>query len=212
MTRTSFIPALALVLALSGGSVEAADRVAPAAERDSRALFERGEAHFRAGLFAEALAEYQAGYDLNPLPGFLINIAQCHRRLGHLDQALVTYRKFVMVAPDSRFVPQVRQLIGELEALVKAAAEEKRTDPSAAGAAAATEPTLPPSLVGPPVTAPGLLAASARPPEPARARTRWWLWGTIAAGVAGAAVATFLVLRSPETTTLHDGTLGTLRR
>lgn len=183
-------------------------------ERQARGLFQRGELHFRAGLFAEALAEYQAGYDLFPLPGFLINIAQCHRRLGHLDQALVTYRTFLMVAPDSRFVPQVRSLIAELEQLVRAA--EPAGGKQEGGDDVPAAPSLPQPLPTAPVTeerpanAP-LLAQAAPSAAPARPRSRWWLWTGLAVVAAGATAALF-AFRAPEATTLHEGSLGTLRR
>ena len=88
------------------------------AERTARSHFQAGEAHFKAGAFDEALKEYQAGYDAKPLPGFLINIAQCQRRLGDLKTARATYQKFVLVAPDSPLVPQVRGMISEIDGLL----------------------------------------------------------------------------------------------
>src|SRR4030095_11220519 len=71
------------------------------AERSARSHFQAGGGHLEAGGLDEALKEYQAGYDAKPLPGFLVNIAQCQRRLGDLKTARATYQKFVLVAPDS---------------------------------------------------------------------------------------------------------------
>ena len=105
-----------------GAGLAAASGVAAAApseaERTARAHFQAGEARFKAGAFDEALAEYQAGYDAKPLPGFLVNIAQCQRRLGDLKTARATYQKFVLVAPDSPLVPQVRSMIAEIDGLL----------------------------------------------------------------------------------------------
>ena len=53
-----------------------------------------------------------------PLPGFLVNIAQCQRRLGDLKTARATYREFVLVAPDSRLVPEVETLVKQLDTLI----------------------------------------------------------------------------------------------
>ncbi len=89
-----------------------------AAARESRRHFQAAETHFKAGAFDAALAEYQAGYDAKPLPGFLINIAQCQRRLGDLKAARATYQKFVMVAPDSPLVPQAKAMVAELDKLL----------------------------------------------------------------------------------------------
>ena len=62
-------------------------------------------------------------------------------------------------------------------------------------------------------TLPTLLVASPGPAATpaAPSGTRWWLWGMIGAVVVGGAV-TAVVLSTGGTTTIHDGSLGTLRR
>jgi LPXTG-motif cell wall-anchored protein len=42
--------------------------------------------------------------------------------------------------------------------------------------------------------------------------TRWWLWGTVGGAIVVGVVAAVVLSRAPETTTVHDGSLGTLRR
>ena len=192
-------------------------------QRKARAHFQAGEERFKAGAFADALAEYQAGYDVLPLPGFLINVAQCQRRLGDLKTARATYQKFVLVAPDSPLLPQVKSMIAEIDGLLAetdsgktdkskaAAAPEEEAKPAEdapkpapaekAQAATATTETTAPMLVGTP--------APAEPEE--RPRRRWWLWGALGAVVVGGAV-TAVVLSTGGTTTIHDGSLGSLRR
>jgi hypothetical protein len=204
-----------------------------AAARESRRHFQAAEAHFKAGAFDAALGEYQAGYDAKPLPGFLINIAQCQRRLGDLKAARTTYQKFVMVAPDSPLVPQAKAMVAELDKLLAdlsnepanantndAAATTREGDDSqtrkpadvepaaAASAVTAVVPAEPPAATSAPV-----LVASPSPADESRAPTgrRWWLWGTIGAVVVGGAVTAF-VLSAGGTTTVHEGSLGTLRR
>ena len=208
-----------------------------AAARESRRHFQAAETHFKAGVFDAALAEYQAGYDAKPLPGFLINIAQCQRRLGDLKAARATYQKFVMVAPDSPLVPQAKAMVAELDKLLAdlsnappnpsptpnadAANANREGDDSqkqkpadvepaaAAPVVTAVVPAAEPSLA---TSAPVLIASPAAADEPpARSGRRWWLWGTIGAVVVGGAV-TALVLSTGGTTTVHDGSLGTLRR
>lgn len=206
----------------------------PEAEREARRAFQTAEADFKAGRFADALASYQSGYAQAPLPGFLINIAQCYRRLGELPKAKATYQKFVMVAPDSPHVPEVRNLIAELDKLIADLEEEKRHDGAAVATAPAalsvaatpttgsdatgtgsreSAPSLTPSP--PPMPASSLLAPG--PPKSsvdngaASSHTRWWLWGLVgAAVVAGGTAAAFAL--APSTTTVHDGSLGALRR
>ncbi|MBN2575919.1 MAG: hypothetical protein JXP73_15235 [Deltaproteobacteria bacterium] len=217
MTRRRLAMAVASLLALGSAQAQAASREA---EKQARASFERGEAHFKAGLFAEALAEYRAGYEQLPLPGFLINIAQCQRRLGDLAQARATYEKFLMVAPDSPYVPEVKSLMAELDRLVEAA--EERPSPPAVGAEASPAgtraPPAPVERAAVPVArvdeppASNLVAAPKLPPEPAESGTRWWLWGGIGAAVAVGAAVTAYALWPTGTTTVHEGSLGTLRR
>src|SRR4029079_12234727 len=132
VTRAAAIAAMVVAVLLSG----AARAASPEAEKEARAHFQAGEARFKAGAFDEALAEDQKGYAAKPLPGFLVNIAQCQRRLGDLKAARATYQKFVLVAPDSPLIPQVRSMIAEIDALL-----EKEQEKPAAEAATETETT-----------------------------------------------------------------------
>lgn len=201
---------IAAVMAFAVLLPSAAAAATPEAEKESRAHFQAGEARFKAGAFDDALAEYQKGYAAKPLPGFLVNIAQCQRRLGDLKAARATYQKFVLVAPDSPLIPQVRSMIAEIDALI-----EKEQEKPAAEAATETEtkpepPAAPAAATETP--APVLVAADPAPaPAPASAGHRWWLWGALGAVVVGGAV-TALVLTTGGTTTIHDGSLATLRR
>ena len=205
MNKTTAIGAV-LVALLVAGPVAAAT---PEAERTARAHFQAGETKFKAGAFDEALAEYQAGYDVLPLPGFLINVAQCQRRLGDLKTARATYQKFVLVAPDSPLLPQVRSMIAEIDGLLA------KPDADKPAASEADEDAKPESTLtaGAPAETPApVLVAKASDPAPEAApRRRWWLWGVIGAVVVGGAV-TAVVLSTGGTTTIHDGSLATLRR
>ena len=60
-----------------------------------------GEKLFALGRFDEALEQYEKAFEAKPLPGFLFNIAQCHRNLGNIDQAIFSYRKYLREAPDA---------------------------------------------------------------------------------------------------------------
>ena len=57
--------------------------------------------HYRNGLklfdehkYSEAIEEFQAGYELKPDPAFIYNIAQCHRLVGHAEEAIAITRRF----------------------------------------------------------------------------------------------------------------------
>ena len=183
-------------------------------EREARAHFQAGESHFKAGAFDDALAAYQAGYDAKPLPGFLVNIAQCQRRLGDLKAARATYQKFALVAPDSPLLPQVRSMIAEIDALLEKAESEKPASADAEEQVKAPEPVTPvPAAAAPREQPAAVLAAPATEPttETETPRRRGWLWGVLGAVVVGGAV-TAVVLSTGGTTTIHDGSLATLRR
>lgn len=211
--------AIAIGAALLAVALSAAWGATPEAEREARAHYQAGEARFKAGVFDEALAEYQKGYDVLPLPGFLINVAQCQRRLGDLKKARATYQKFVLVAPDSPLVPQVRSMIAEIDGLLDKEKEpatpaaatdvEAKREVAASGPVAASAPAAPEPAAGVATPAPVLIAAAPATAEPTH--HRWWLWGAIGAAVVGGAVAA-IALSSGGTTTIHDGSLATLRR
>ena len=117
--RAARLAAFVLLALLASLRFPAGAAAAPSeTQRKARAHFQAGEERFKAGAFADALAAYQAGYDVLPLPGFLINVAQCQRRLGDLKTARATYQKFVLVAPDSPLVPQVKSMIAEIDGLL----------------------------------------------------------------------------------------------
>jgi tetratricopeptide (TPR) repeat protein len=206
--RWDVVVAVALVATQFNGLSVSVAAPPTEAEQQSRRSFEKAEGHFRAGLFADALSEYQAGYDLVPLPGFLINIAQCQRRLGNLNQALVTYRKFVMVAPDSRYVPDVKKLIEELQTLVQDA--EKASASAEAEQENAPEPEAPSAV--PEGASRTDLVSAPPPPVLKESKTRWWLWGAVAATVVVGVTLGAFALKDPGTTTVSSGSLGTLRR
>ena len=219
----SALVALALVVSPLGAP---AARAAPnAAEREARHHFDDAELSYRAGRYAEALAKYQAGYAAVPLPGFLVNIAQCQRRLGDLKTARATYREFVLVAPDSRLVPEVQSLIKQLDTLIAELASggsgETAAEIGAGADVHATDPSAPPLSLAPaaPTEAstetPALVAtplplATEAPRQ--RSHARWWIWGGIAVAAVAGGVVTGIALSSPGPTTIRAGSLGTLSR
>jgi tetratricopeptide (TPR) repeat protein len=212
---------LSLILLIAAARPAAA--AGAGAEREARRNFQAGEAHFKAGLYAEALADYQAGYAAAPLPGFLINVAQCQRRLGELARARASYQKFLMVAPDSPLGPEVKRLMAELDQMLADEAAAQTQPANAQPATASTEraeeaapalrlsPPASPEPAAATVAATLTVAATPTPPPARPLWKRWWVWGLVGAAVAGGTVAAF-ALSSPGTTTIHDGTVGTLRR
>ncbi|HEX3902413.1 MAG TPA: tetratricopeptide repeat protein [Polyangia bacterium] len=219
---TARLAAVGVVVALAAGLDAAPALGAPnPAEREARHRFDEGEVQYRAGRYAEALAKYQQGYSAMPLPGFLVNIAQCQRRLGDLKTARATYREFVLVAPDSRLVPEVEALIKQLDALIADLASGGSGETAAQiggdGDVHATDPAAPPLTLAPaaPVAEPALVTAppsAATEAPPRRSHARWWLWGGVAVAAVAGGVATAIALSSSGSTTIRAGSLGTLSR
>jgi tetratricopeptide (TPR) repeat protein len=218
--------AVAAAVAVVVAVVPTTSAAPSAAQREARHHFDEGEAQYKAGRYAEALASYQAGYAAQPLPGFLVNIAQCQRRLGDLKAARASYRQFVLVAPDSRLVPEVEELIKQLDDLIADLSKGAPADPPkdvGEDDPHATDPAAPTLAVAPPPTPTEtpLVAAPAPAPEPAapeappptrRSHARWWIVGGVALAAVAGGVATAMALSSPGTTTIRAGTLGTLTR
>ena len=196
-----------LVLALVTSASPRAYSASSELEKQARRAFERAEKHFKAGLFAEALVEYQEGYDQRPLPGFLINIAQCQRRLGQLALARTTYRKFLIVAPDSPYVPDVKSLVSEIDELLDST-DSSASPPEPEDLSFLTDSDEESPSTNVLVTVPANGEPTSAPPK-----THWWrLWGSVGGAVVVGLLTAVILSRSPDTTTIHDGSMGTLRR
>jgi hypothetical protein len=122
--------ACGLVLALAAPAAAAADGEEEA-RAEGRRHFDAGEQYFQKGQYAQALVEYEAGYRVTRLPGFLINIAHCHRLSGELRKARAHYRKYLLVVPTSPRRAEVEEIIAKLDQSL--AAEGKGAEAAAAG-------------------------------------------------------------------------------
>lgn len=78
---------LTLLLCLTLGLGPGRARADTAEETKARALYKDGMKAYDVGDFEGALVLYSDAYKLAPLPGFLFNIAQCHRQLGNFERA-----------------------------------------------------------------------------------------------------------------------------
>jgi tetratricopeptide (TPR) repeat protein len=179
--------ALGLVLALSPAAFSAPpveDKVA------AKQHFEAGTRHYDLAEWDHALVEFKEAYRLKPDATFLYNIAQCHRKLGHIEDALTFYRTYLRRAPDAPNHDEVERRIAELEVERKAKqtkqAEEERValaereakaaETKAAAAAKAVPapepapaPTVTPSPASLPTGAPHSEESSARRADLAQA-------------------------------------------
>jgi tetratricopeptide (TPR) repeat protein len=207
---------------------------APAHAADKRAAanhFQRGRALFETNSYAAALDEFNAGYEAYPLPGFLVNIGQCQRKLDRLDDAVASFQKFLdsdVADPRLRLEVQdalaeisqerSRRVTAELEARRQRDEAEARHPPvvdddmrraearrveAARSQHARADLTPRPALVAP-VSEP---VASVDKP----AKSRKWVWalvGVLAAGAVAAGVTVAVIeTRQPSQ---QGGSLGLL--
>jgi tetratricopeptide (TPR) repeat protein len=183
-------PLLAGLVAFSASRVDADD-----AEREARLHFRRGETSFAVGRFADALAEYQAAFELISLPGFLFNIGQCHRNLGNLAQAVFSFKKYLRLKPDAHNRAAVEELVADLERQIAAQAGVRplRAPASAPSSAPAVDLARPPG-----------------PQSPARPLySRWWFWTATVAALAGGVLGAYFATR-PQNPAVPGSVLGNI--
>jgi tetratricopeptide (TPR) repeat protein len=173
----------ALALAIVAPPVAAAPARDPVAE--AREHYELGTRLYDIGRYEEALDEYEKAYRAKPDPALLYNIAVCHRKLGHAQQALDAYRSFLRRQPKSPRRESVERTIATLEQEI---AEATKTP---APAEVAPPPPAPPPPAAAPEPRPEVSLAAraepaAEPPPPLLHRP--WVWVAAAAVVAGAVV------------------------
>ncbi len=182
-------------------------------ELKARTLFSDGQKAYDVGQFQQALTLYSEAYKLKPLPGFLFNIAQCQRQLGHYQEAAFAFGRFIDNSrPEAPNVELARELIDDMrrrqtekdDAERKAGeaarlAEQKRLADEAAAKRAADAPVTT-SLT--PNASTGLPLP---PPPPAMEDDpfykKGWFWGVAGVVVAGAVVGTAVALNQPKART-----------
>jgi tetratricopeptide (TPR) repeat protein len=178
----------------------------------ARLHFEAGARHYDLSEWDQALVEFKEAYRQMPDPSFLYNIAQCHRRLGHGEDALTFYRTYLRRAPEAVNRDEVERRIAELEAEKQAQqlrqAEEDRQHNAAAGplAPAQGSEAARPSLLGhePPGDRSDEQVSLTQAPADSSSGhgsifTRWWFWTAVGALVTGGVVAGLLLSRGGGT-------------
>ena len=177
----------------------------PASAQDdieaARAHFSRGTRLYEVGEYRQALAEFKAAHISKPDSAFLYNIAQCHRQLGELDQAVVMYKRYLSTTPKATNRSEVEKRIADIEAELAAPRVTKATllpssrstvtapGPGAAGASVQTIPAATP-LPGPDV--PQISAPSPDTHATSSLRTLRWVGVGATAALVGAAIGTGL--------------------
>ena len=98
---------LGLVLLVGGA--------AQADQSGARSHFLSGLTLYYQGNYSAALAEYQAAWVTWEDPGLLLDMAECNRHLGNLDEAREQYRGFLQRAPQSPLRGSVERQLARLD-------------------------------------------------------------------------------------------------
>ncbi|HUB07054.1 MAG TPA: tetratricopeptide repeat protein [Myxococcales bacterium] len=172
-------------------------RVSPAAEREAKELARRSQLEFDLDHAAAALRDIERAYLLDPLPGFLFNLGQCHRKLGHWEQAETSYRNYLHYRPEAPNREIVLQLIEEVH----------RRRVQASAPAVVVVPVPAPRVTPPRPVAP--IVWDQAPPKPHRSHAlAWTLVGVgLAAAIVSAVGAAQVQQYQSTVNGVEDGTL-----
>jgi tetratricopeptide (TPR) repeat protein len=125
---------------------------------EARTLFNKATVEYNVGRFQQALDLYTKAYERVPKPALLFNIGQCHRLLGHYDQALFFYSGYLREKPEAAN----RSLVEQHMAEAKQALEQQRAAEAEAQRRAAQQSGSAP----PPEAHASEPAPAAAPPPP----------------------------------------------
>ncbi|MCY1074194.1 tetratricopeptide repeat protein [Archangium lansingense] len=219
----SVLPVLvAVVLAVSPLTARAANVDGGSeVESQARAKFSEGNLAYDLGEFQKALDAYSEAYRLMPLPGFLFNIAQCHRQLGRPERAGFFYRRYLTLSKEEPSnAALVKELIAEVEESVRKEQERRltreetaRDQAKAAALRAQAEATAARRVqqgegrrtLAPRARAPGQAEAEVKGGD--SLLKKWWVW----AGAGAVAVIAGGVIYAATAPQPRPTTLGTVR-
>ncbi|MBL8914273.1 MAG: tetratricopeptide repeat protein [Archangium sp.] len=213
-TRTELALGVALLLV---AGVAHADEV----EVRARAAALEGKKAFDTNDFVKAISKYEEAYRLKPAPGLLFNLAQSHRKAGHLDEALSYFKRYLETNPAKPQADAVETLITQTEA---ERAEKEASAEQAAKEAKEREARAEQERLAKEASARALqvehakLAVKQAEAEAASRRLeleralqaqeaakapppvyqRWWFWGAIGVVVAGAVTTSVAVATAPQ--------------
>src|SRR5262244_717212 len=108
--------ALALVLLLPPMmTAHAQESTELAISPAARERWDRGVRMLDVQNYAEAIAEFQAGYEIDPNPLFLYNLALAYRKSGQCEKAIETYRTFLRTHPLAKLEGHAQQGMRECQ-------------------------------------------------------------------------------------------------
>lgn len=103
-------------------------------EERAKAIATKGREYYRAGRFADAIAQLQHAHRVTPKSAFIYNIAKCYEKMGEYDQAIVYYKRYLGMEPQAADRQDVISIVVSLEARMRQTLSELtvRTAPSGA--------------------------------------------------------------------------------
>lgn len=213
-TRTELVLGMVLLL---GSTAALADSVTARAKAAALA----GKKAFDTNDFTTAIERYEEAYRLKPAPALLFNLAQSHRRAGHLDDAISYFRRYLETNPSKAHADAVEKLIAQVEAERDAQrleqqrraleekekaerAEKERREKEEAARLLQIENAKLASKQAEAAAATRQLELEralkekelAKAPPPIH--QRWWFWGAIGVVVAGAVTTSVAVATAPQ--------------
>src|SRR5579862_2797883 len=125
--RRALWPLLALVLLVcSSGAARAENKEA------AREAYRVAKQQFNLGEYGGALEKFKEAYRNYEDPSFLFNIGQCERLLGHKQEAVRSFKTYLLNAPEAPNRDEVHATIDRLEAELKQERESQQAPPQGA--------------------------------------------------------------------------------
>lgn len=126
MNRCASVVILAFVALLSHGSFHPGHAAGAADAQAFKEHYEQARALFKVGEYQKAIGEFEAAYMARQEPLLLFNLAQAHRKAGHLPKALDLYERFLREAPGSPLQKETEGYAAEVRRELEAEREKAR--------------------------------------------------------------------------------------
>jgi len=157
--------------------------------KKAKKIFTQAQMQYRLGRFVRARKLYEKAYELLPLPGFLYNIAQCHRMEKRHERAIYFYKSYLSAQSAARNRDLVLVLISKCEDQVRLikkrqadALNRNRTEAERRRAERLARLRLQAQLAAARRT-PTTRYLPPKRPAPKPLVKQWWFWTSIAGGV-----------------------------
>jgi tetratricopeptide (TPR) repeat protein len=158
----------------------------------AKAKYESGVRHYDLSEWEPALLDFKEAYRNKPDPVFLYNIAQCHRKLGHAEEAITFYQTYLRRAPDANNREEVERRISELSRETAGTSATPSAVPPATASSSA--PTLSTESSSTSPRPPGAALVASSGGQPARSTRRIVALGLGGLGVIGIGVGSAVAL------------------